>query len=200
MTGERKTLIVSLGELAKMPGLPSEPTIRKDIETYRDFPLVSRGKNGVAYEVDLFAAIDFYKGLKAREEEAERARADELRQHGFDLLGEDSALDLSQQGLTASERRALLEAEFVAIRLGKERGDYVPKASVEAAFSAVFQLLSMQRRKLTQRLAKRAELSREQVAVMDSMLERDLHELVDKFEELGGKGDAASVVSANTAV
>ncbi len=74
------------------------------------------------------------------------------------------------------------------------------KASVEAAFEAVFQLISVQRRKLSQRLAKRAELSREQVAVMDSMLERDLHELVDKFEELGGKGDAASVIPADTVV
>lgn len=200
MSGEPKPLIVSLGELAKMPGMPSEPTLRKIIEANADFPLVSKGKNGVAYEVDLFAAVDFYKGLKAREEEADRARADELRQHGFDLLGEDSALDLSQQGLSASERKALLEAEFFAIRLGKERGDYVPKASVEAAFQGVFQLLSVQRRKLTQRLAKRAELSREQVAVMDAMLDRDLHELVDKFEELGGKGDAASVIPADTAV
>lgn len=191
---------VSLGELAAFPGLPSEPTLRKMITDNPDFPVISRGKNGVAYEFDLIASIQFIKSLEAKKEEADRARAEEVRQFGLDLLGADAAADMEAVGMTASERKALLEYEFIAMKLGRERGEFVRKASVDAAFAAVFQKLNAQRRKLVQRMTRRVELSREQIGVMESILEADLHELADAFEEMGTIGDAAPEAAADTAV
>ena len=196
----RPVHVVSLGELSAVPGMPSEPTLRKLIEANPDWPVISRGKNGVAYEFDLFAAVDFYKGLKAKEEAEAKARAEEVRQFGLDLLGPDAAADMDAVGMTAAERRNLLEYELIAMKLGKERGEFVRKASVEAAIAQLFVKFNAQRRKLVQRMTKRVDLSREQIAVMESMLEQDLHELATAFEEMSLAGDAASESAVDSAL
>lgn len=192
-------MVVTLGQLASIPGMPSEPTLRKVIEENPDFPLLSRGRNGVAYEMDLAAAIGFIKGLDAKRDDERRARADEVKQFGLALLGEDAASDLDRAGMSAAERKALLEGELFAIRLGKERGEFVRKASMEVAVSAVFQMLNAKMRTLSGRLSKRMDLSRDQIAVIDQMTARDLIELAEKFEEMGN-GDAASDISGDPAV
>lgn len=193
---EKPSMVVTLGQLASVPGMPSEPTLRKLIEDNPDFPLLSRGRNGVAYEMDLAAAIGFIKGLDAKREDERRAKADEVKQYGLALLGADAASDLEQASMSAAERKALLESELFAIRLGKERGEFVRKASVEAAMSAVFQMLNVKMRSLSARLSKRMDLSRDQIAVIDAMVARDLIELAEKFEEMGQSGDVAPDITA----
>ena len=161
---------------------------------------MSRGRNGVAYEMDLAAAISFIKGLEAKKEEERRASADQVKQLGLALLGEDAASDLAQAALSATERKAMLEGELFAIRVGRERGELVRKASMEAAVGAVFQLLNSKMRSLPARLSKRMELSRKQIALIDQIVERDLTELADKFEEMGRTGDGATDASGDPAV
>lgn len=91
---DKPSMVVTLGQLAALPNMPSEPTLRKIIDENPDFPLLSRGRNGVAYEMDAAAAIRFIKGLETKKEEDRRTAADQLRQIAFDILGEDAASNL----------------------------------------------------------------------------------------------------------
>lgn len=182
MADERVT--GTLGDLAAVPGLPSEPTLRKLIRENPDFPVVSTGKNGVAYEIDVEAAIEWLKAHEEKRREAERQRGEQVRQFALDLLGPDAAAVGVEAGLSPAERKALLEEELVAMKVAQRRGELVRKSSVEAAFAAVFDLLNQQRRGLSARLAKRTDLTRAQQVAIDQLLERDLNELADKFEEM----------------
>ncbi len=184
-----------------MPGMPSEPTLRKMIGDNPDFPILSRGKNGVAYEFDLAAAAQFVVSLREREEVAARARANEVRQFGLALLGEDSAVNQERVGLSPAERKALLEEELISIKVGERRGELIRKASVEAAFASIMSLLNQSGRSFASRLAKRTELTRDQIALIERMMDADLRALADKFEEMGdGATHAASITPDNTAV
>lgn len=191
-------MIGSLSDLVMMAGMPSEPKLRKLINDHPDFPIISRGKNGVSYEFDLAAASAFVRDVRQREEQQARARSDEVRQFGLELLGEDAAATQASVGLSPSERKALLEEELIAIKVAERRGELIRKSGVEAAIIAVLSLVEQQRRSFAARLSKRTELSREQIALIDKMLESDGHALADKFEELGNEAtDAASTASEN---
>lgn len=175
----------SLSELVAMPGMPSEPTLRKMIAEHSEFPVVSRGKNGVAYEFDLVEAANFVRLIRENEELAARARSEEIRQLGLELLGEQAAMDQQRVGLSPTERKVLIEEELLAIKLAKERGELVWKASVESAVGGVLSLLNQRMRSFSARLAKRMEITRDQIAVIDEMMDRDLNEMADRFEEFG---------------
>lgn len=179
---------VSLGELAAMAGMPSEPTLRKMIAEHADFPVLARGTNGVAYEFDAELACAFVKSLREREEEKARARAAEVRQFNLEYLGADAVVDQSSVGLSASERKALLEEELIAMKVAERRGELVRKSTVDAAIAAVFDLLSQRRRSLSARLAKRTDLTRQQQTLLDQLLERESHDLAEKFEEMSRHG------------
>lgn len=190
----------SLGELASMPGMPSEPTLKKMLAEHAAFPVLKRGKNGVAYEFDLVAAHQFVIAVRAAEEEAARSRAAEVHQLGLELMGGQSLAGSSEAGLSAADRKAMMEAEILANRLGKDRGELVLKGSVEAAMAAVFQLLNGKYLSFGARLSKRIELTREQIAIVEQMAERDLVELASKFEEMGGTGDATCDLPGDPAI
>lgn len=180
-------VIGTLGDLAAVPGLPSEPTLRKLIRENPDFPVVSTGTNGHAYEIDIAEAVAWLKSHEEKRREAERTRGEEVRQFALDLLGPDAAAK-PREGLSIAERKQLLEEELIATKLSERRGELVRKASVEAAIDAVFGMLSEQRRTLAARLAKRTDLSRRQQTLIDEFLEADLHQLVAKFEEMERNG------------
>ena len=184
-------VIGSLGDLAAVPGMPSEPTLRKLIRENTDFPVVSAGKNGVSYEINVEAAVNWLRDHEEQKRAAQRARSAEVRQFALDLLGDDAEALGGNEGLSAVERKQLYEEELVAIKLAERRGALVRKESVEAAFDAVFDLLNQQRRSLSARLAKRTDLSRAQQVAIDQLLERDLNDLAVKFEEMG-RADVAS--------
>lgn len=59
MTGELQT--GSLADLGKLPGMPSLPSLRRFILSRDDFPILERGKSGVAYTFDLAVAADFVR-------------------------------------------------------------------------------------------------------------------------------------------
>lgn len=179
-------MIGSLGELAAMPGMPSEPTIKKLIAAHGDFPILKRGTNGSAYEFDLAAAHGFILGLQRQEEEVARQRAEEVRQFGLALLGDDAASAVPESvGLTPSERLAMLQEELVAIKVAKERGELIRKASIEAALGEVVIWFAQTGRTFSSRLAKRMDLSRDQIAAIDKLMEADQTELAARMEKMG---------------
>lgn len=185
-----KTMIGSLQDLVSLPGMPSEPTIRKLIDKHADFPILKRGKNGDAYEFDLGAAAKFIVGLREKEETEARARAEEVRQFGLDLLGPDAvALDAAQVGLSPAERKALLEEELAAIKLRQIRGELVKKASVEAALAEFLVWLAQRQASFSARLAKRADVPREVLLAVDRLMEADRAEIAARMEQMQDAGD-----------
>lgn len=185
-------MIGSLGELATMAGMPSEVTLRKMIAEHADFPIISRGKNGVSYEIDLAAAAAFVVGIRSKEEEIARSRAEEVRQLGFDLLGPDAAVREEQIGLTAAERKALLEEELAAIKVAERRGELVRKASMEEALGAALVWFAERGRSFSARLAKRVEVSREVITAIDALIAADQRELANRMGRISDRGDGAA--------
>lgn len=175
--------IGTLAELAAMPGMPSEPTLRKLIDSEADFPVISRGKNGVGYEIDLVAAAHWWKARTEAEQIAQRERADMVRQLGFEILGDDAVAPV-ETGLTATERRALIEEEFAATRLAMLRGDLVKRAEVEAGLGQFVALVAERSESLTQRLVRRVgAVPRETLAALEDILRADRAHVSDRMAE-----------------
>lgn len=51
----------TLADLAKLDGMPSVPSIARLIAARPDFPIVTRGSSGKAYEIDLDKAAAFIR-------------------------------------------------------------------------------------------------------------------------------------------
>ncbi|MDX3885997.1 MAG: hypothetical protein QHC65_16355 [Sphingomonas sp.] len=178
-------MIGSLSELALLPGMPSEPTIRKLIEAHSGFPILRRGTNGRAYEFDLGEAAEFIRGIQRREEEEARARNEEVRQFGLSLLGDDAAsATATPAGLSAAERKAMLEEELVAIKVAERRGELVRKAGVVAAVNDFVLMVARRLETLPDRLAKRADLPREALLSLERLIEIDRREIADAMEKM----------------
>ncbi len=178
-------MIGNLSELAAMAGMPSEPTVKKMIDENSDFPILSRGKNGVGYEFDLVKAATFIRDLKLREEEQARARSEEVRQLGLSLLGDDAAaLGANRAGLSSADRRALMEEELVAIKLAERRGALIRKDEYVSALGQLAAAFKQRFLDLPDRVSKRITLNREQQAMMQRMVEADLGFVADELEKL----------------
>lgn len=194
-----EALIASLGEFAAIPGVPSEPTLRRLIKDNPDFPALP-GTNGQAYEIDVAAGIAWLKARETKRVQGERDHAERVRQLGLELLGEGAAADVSQVGLSAEERRKLLEEEFYAIKVAEKRGELIRKADIEAAISDVLVADARRRSSFMTRLAKRVNLSREQLAAAEELIEFDrrqfaaaLKGLVEDDDVDAAGGGAAAV-------
>jgi hypothetical protein len=184
-----ETLIASLAEFAAIPGVPSEVTLRRLIKENPDFPAVP-GTNGVAYEIDVRAGIEWLKAREARRIAAEREHAEQVRQLALELLGEDAAANVSQAGLSIDERRKLLEEEFYAIKVAEKRGELIRKADIEAAISDVLVADAHRRASFMTRLAKRVSLSREQLAAAEELMEFDRRQFAAALKGLIQNNDA----------
>ncbi len=78
-------MIGSITDLCRREGMPSEPTIRKLIAKFPDFPIISRGKNGVRYQIDLDAAAEFIANLNRARAASFEQRRELMIQLGFEL-------------------------------------------------------------------------------------------------------------------
>jgi hypothetical protein len=178
-------VIGSLSELASLAGMPSEPTLRKMISTDADFPgIVKFGKNGDAYEIDLDIAARYVQSLDQARRDAARTRRDEL-----DLFADSIGLSIaaSEPGLTVADRKALLEEEIVALKLGRLRGELTDKASVEAAIGQLLVWFQQVGATFSARLAKRADVSRELQIEIDTLVAADQAALTQRMKELAEK-------------
>jgi len=192
-------ITASLAEFAAIPGVPSQVTLRQLIKDNTDFP-AKPGTNGVAYEIDVAPAIAW---LKARDEKriaAEREHADLVRQFGLELLGEGAASDVEQAGLSAAERKALLEEEFYAIKVAEKRGDLIRKADIESAIADVLVTDARRRATFMARLGKRVDLTREQIAAGDALMDADRKAFATALEILTEQDDVDAATGAAAAV
>ena len=166
-----------------MPGMPSEPTLRKLMAERPDFPIIARGSNGVAYEIELEVAFAFVRGLEDEKRKLVDARNAEIRQLGFELLGEDAAsASLTTSTLSPIDRKAILEEELAAIRLGKERRELVRKALVIAATGDLVLFIAERMKTLPDRLGKRTHVSRDVLAALDRLIEQDRRDIATRME------------------
>ena len=192
-------LTASLAEFAAIPGVPSEPTLRRLIKDNPDFPAVP-GTNGVAYEIEVRAGVEWLKAREAKRVAAERAHAEQVRQLGLELLGADAAADVSQAGLSIDERKKLLEEEFYAIKVAEKRGELIRKADVEAAIVDVLATDAKRRREFMARLAKLVNLTREQIAAAEPLIEHDCRQFAAALKGVLETDDADAAGGGAAAV
>lgn len=192
------TLIASLAEFAAIPGVPSEVTLRKIIKENPDFP-AKPGTNGVAYEIDTAAAIEWLQARDERRIAEEREHAAAVKQLGLELLGDKAATDIDR-AITPGERRELLEEEFYAIKVAEKRGELIRKAEIEAAIADVLVTDARRRATFMARLAKRVDLDRGQIAAGEALMDSDrrafaqeLQGLMEQSDADAASGDAAAV-------
>lgn len=164
-------LTMTLEEFAAIEGVPGRDVLRRIIRDNPDFP-AKAGSNGVAYEIDVAAAIEWLKGREERRRAEDEERAAAARQLALDMLGSDAASNVDRS-VSASERKALLEEEFYAIKVAEKRGELIRKDSIEAAISNVLALDAQQRRTFVARLAKHVNLTREQMHEAELMVDQD---------------------------
>lgn len=199
MERSAEKLIGSLFELAELPDMPSEPKLRQLIRDYDDFPIIKRGTNGSAYEIDLREGRAFVLGLKEASLEKERERLSAIDQFRLELLGDDAAAGTKDgEGLTARERADLLEEEIKAIKLGQLRAELVKVEDVDQRFADFAVRLVEQMTSFSARLTKRVDVSRQIVAAIDQQMDADRRGLAKFMAEMERaaeveteKGDAA---------
>jgi hypothetical protein len=202
------SVIGTLAELAALPGMPSEPTLRRMIDGDPEFAGIIKRANGKgdAFEIDLPAAARYVQTLDERKREAERARLEQMAQLGLEL-GLGSAAQ-AQPGLTVAERKALLEEELVANKLARLRGELVAKSSVEDAIGQLLVWHRQQSESFSARLGKRVDLPRSLQIEIDTMMNSDLAELARRMRTLaevepepdGDAGDLAGAAVEHSAV
>jgi hypothetical protein len=174
----------NLADLAAT-GLASEPTLRKWIAAEPDQAwIIKRGSNGDAYEIEIEAAAGAFRAREEARSQEARDRAEQIKQLGLDLGLGGSSTD-GPVGLSIAERKQLLEEELVAIKIAKERRELVPRASVEAAFGDVLVRFRQRGTTFAARLAKKVDLSRDQITAIDRLALADQAELARMMENLG---------------
>lgn len=175
----------SLADLAAA-GLASEPTLRKWIAGESGQPwILKRGSNGDPYEIDLLEAGRAYRAREVARAEEARQRADAIRQLGLDLGLRGSVEEQGPGGLSIAERKQLLEEELVAIKIARMRGELVPWAPAAAAFGDVLVKFRQRGATFASRLAKKIDLSREQIVAIEALVVSDQAELARMMERLG---------------
>lgn len=187
----------NLADLAAT-GLASEPTLRKWIQAQpAQAWIIKRGSNGDAYEIDIPGAIAAWKEEQdQRTKEAER-RAEDLRQLGFDLLGDSIVSE--GPAFSVADRKQLMEEELIAIRLAEKRRTLIPVASVEAVVGDLLARDAQRWSTFTARLAKKMDFSRDQLAAIDRQLDNDRGVFADEMENWGKDldiGDGSETSSA----
>lgn len=189
----------NLADLAAT-GMASEPTLRKWIAAEPDQPwIIKRGSNGDAYEIDIPGAVAAFKAGEEAKAAAARERAQQINQLALEL-GISAQPNGGTGELTIGERRQLLEEEFVAIKLAEKRKELVRFASAQAAFGDVLVRFAQLGRTFAGRLAKKIDLSREQIVAIERLIERDHAELADMMEKMEEElGDGACDVPGSTA-
>ncbi len=186
----------NLADLAAT-GLASEPTLRKWIAAEPDQPwIIKRGSNGDAYEIDLAGAVEAWKAQQERATAAARDRAQQLRQLGLDLGVGGQAAD-EEGGFTFSiaERKQLVEEEYVAMKLAEKRGELVRYADIAHEFGELLVLFRQRGETFAARLAKRVDLTREQLAAIDRQVAADQAFLAQALEKWGS-GDTGNLAAA----
>lgn len=149
-------------ELAQAMGV-SLPTVDRWV---RDgCPVMQRGGNGRPYAFDLGQVKAWRDGIVMEEQADERRRRELIAQQELELLG---GVD---DGLTAKDRRAVMEAELVTNKVRRERGELVESAEVNLMLERLFRTIANNLQLIPSRLEKRLQLSPSVVAELQSAID-----------------------------
>ncbi len=173
-----------LGNLADLvaTGIASEPTLRKWLKDQRDSEwLKKRGSNGDAYEIDIAGAIGAWKAKEQDKAEAERQKSELLGQMAMDL----GLSAPTGPALSIADRKALIDEEVAAMKLAQLRRELVSVAEVEAAIGDVLSRYAQRASTFAARLAKKIDLSREQIAAIETLRATDQTWFADQMEKWG---------------
>jgi hypothetical protein len=191
----------NLVELASL-GIASEPTLRRWIDEKPEDTawIIKRGTGkGDPYDIDLEGALDAWKSDQDKKADEDRARSASLKQLSLDM-GLSEAAKASDHAISFKEQQALLEIEVTAIKLGKLRGDLVPVAGVQAAIGDMFIAMSQRGASFSGRLAKKIDLSREQLNAIDALIRQDQALLADDLERMDYAGATGTDDPADPAI
>lgn len=193
----------NLADLAAT-GLASEPTLRKWIAAEPDQAwIIKRGSNGDAYEIDIEGAVIAFREKEERAAQVARDRADQIKQFALEL-GIGGADQEQGAPLSIAERKQLLEEELVAIKLAEKRGELVSFASAVGAFGDVLVRFRQLGQTFAARMAKKLDLTRDQIAAIELQVEADLGTLSRWMEgmeaDLGDGGDLLDRTGSAAAV
>jgi hypothetical protein len=165
-------------------GIASVPTLRAWLKSKEDEPwLIKVGSKGDAYEIDIPAAVEAFRAHEEHLAQAARDRAESIRQIALDL-GINAPADDVSAALSIAERRQLLEEEVVAMKLARLRGELVSFISVQSALGDVFEKFRQRGVTFGARLAKKIDLSRDQITAIDRLMQSDLADLAASLEKL----------------
>lgn len=192
-----RVVIASLEEFCAIPGVPSQPTVKRFIQSNPDFP-AKPGTNGKAYQIDVAKGIAWLQAQEDARVEEQRRHAEEVKQFGLELLGEGAAADLQQPGLSAQERKVLIEEELIAIKVAERRRELIRKAEIEQAASDVIVTDARRRATFMSRLGKRVELTREIIAAGEALMDMDRKAFAAEIERLAETDNADAATGADT--
>ena len=173
---------VNLTELAMVTRV-SSVTLRKLIDTHDDFPVLSRGDHGVAYEFDA-REVKAWLAKHAEEKDAATAsrRADlaqiELELHGAPIDDDQVA------SLTLADREKLAAARYRENQLAEQEGRLVRADDVESVLDEVMIGLRTEMQALPNDIARRLDLDRSARGTMESAVRQALDRAAARLERL----------------
>ncbi len=159
-------LIVNKGELARMFRV-SPATIEAWIP--RGCPVKSGGSHGVPYEFDFHAVKEWRDAEDARDCKAEEERRRQMGVAQSEMFG---GQQLAPQGM--GDMREALEAERLALIVGKQKGELISREDVRNDYAAMFGVARQHMLGWATTLARAAGLTPEQQKEADRLVRQTL--------------------------
>lgn len=177
---------VNKRELARMIGV-SLPTLSALIDRYGDdFPISRRGTNGVEWQFDGQAVIDFLRAREAEQAASRTARDELLAQLRLPLAEPDPPAGASATVITVKDQLEAARLREVLRKEAEAAGRLVDAAEVESRFTAVFTALNREVHALVRRLAAQQQwpdaVLRQVQADVEEMQERVVKDLDNEVE------------------
>lgn len=175
--GARPSVVINKRQLAKLIGV-SLPTVSALIERYSDqgFPVARRGTNGVEWQFDGAAVVEFLRDRQAEEAATRSARDELLAQLVLPLepppAGATATVISVKDQLDALKLREALRKE------AETAGRLVDAAEVEARFGAVFSAMNREFHAFIRRLGTAHQWPDEVLRKIDTDLNEMQHRLV----------------------
>lgn len=155
-------------------------------------PSIERGGNGRDYRFRLSVAYAWHAARRADEEASRAASEEAARQLQMSLLGGEEARP-SQEALSLSDRKKLLELEYEHTRVAAQRRELLRFGEVTGAFEAVFAAIRDALDALPDRLGRECGLDGAQIeraqAACDDALAAAVREVGAVIGDGGGRGD-----------
>lgn len=178
--------IVNQTELAEILGVsvPTLATLRR-----QGMPVEKEGGNGIGYEYDAEACVDWFREHRAERSRAEGARREKIAELRKGLFGEELEADDPFDGISPAEIRTLTEAARSRDVLERQRGTLVPLDRVLADYQATFAFIRAQILGLPDKLARELALEPDDVEAVHRIsvdTVSTLHRMLRQDEVAGG--------------